>query len=182
MVCWRWGNMLSGAGLICDLVRSSSLIDHTWIVDRATGPCDERQPAGGATCSWLPDRERRLQGNHAAQAIFGEWPVSAHCSRWLPTRRMGEVRMGGFSWLDPATTAAGDPHSRSLRRPKPVYSGLILWRCWATPEHGIGSVATGRAGMVIDQLQPNSSAQRTRSSQKYLKFPSQPIWASWSVG
>src|SRR5215471_15884853 len=90
MVCWRWGNMLSGAGLICDLVRSSSLIDHTWIVDRATGPCDERQPAGGATCSWLPDRERRLQGNHAAQAIFGEWPVSALCGRWLAIRRMGE--------------------------------------------------------------------------------------------
>src|ERR1700739_4548698 len=39
--------------------------------------------------------------------------------------------------IGPATAAAGDPHSRSLRRPKPVYSGLILWRCWATAEHGI---------------------------------------------
>src|SRR5215813_14511729 len=47
------------------------------------------------------------------------------------------MRMGGFFWLDPATTAAGDPHSRSLSRPKPVYCGLILWRCWATAEHGI---------------------------------------------
>ena len=28
--------------------------------------------------------------------------------------------------LDPAAVAAGDSHSRSLRRPKPVYSGLIL--------------------------------------------------------
>src|SRR5262249_51997863 len=54
MVCWRWANVLSGAGLICDLVRSSSLIDHTWIVDRTTGSCNERQPAGRAACSWQP--------------------------------------------------------------------------------------------------------------------------------
>src|SRR6516164_655615 len=47
------------------------------------------------------------------------------------------MRMGGFSWLHPAADAAGDPHSRSLCRAKPVYSGLICWRYWATAEHGV---------------------------------------------
>ena len=35
--------------------------------------------------------------------------------------------------MAPAAAAAGDPHSRSLCRPKPVYSGLIFWCCAPPP-------------------------------------------------
>src|SRR5215472_3706994 len=76
--------MLSGAVLICDLVRSSSLIDHTWIVDRATGPCDERQAAGrshvlvvtGSRTS--ASRKPRCAGDFRRVAGFGALqPVAA---------------------------------------------------------------------------------------------------------
>src|SRR5215831_11571928 len=59
MVCWRWANVLSGAGLICDLVRSSSLIDHTWIVlQRGTGfhPTRPRQTAARCRKEQISDR------------------------------------------------------------------------------------------------------------------------------
>ena len=36
------------------------------------------------------------------------------------------------------------------------------------------------AGWLI--LIATAHAQQQKPSQKYLKFPSQPIWASWSVG
>jgi hypothetical protein len=50
------------------------------------------------------------------------------------------------AWLAPAAAAAGDPHSRSLRRPKPVYSGLILWRCWPQPSMELPSCKRAACG------------------------------------
>jgi len=41
MICAGSANVLSGVGLICDLVRPCSPIDHTRIVDRSTEPCNE---------------------------------------------------------------------------------------------------------------------------------------------
>ena len=70
--------------------------------------------------------------------------------------------MGGVSWSHSAAAAAGDPHSRSLRRPKPVYSGLILERCWATAQHGIAQSQPIGLGWLLSSYSRNSSAQRTR--------------------
>ena len=41
--------------------------------------------------------------------------------------------------VSPPAIAISAPRSPTFCRfsPKPVYSGLILWRCWATAEHGI---------------------------------------------
>src|SRR5271155_4693306 len=72
------------------------------------------------------------------------------------------MRMGGFSWLHPAADAAGDPHSRSLCRAKPVYSGLICWRYWATAEHGVAQSQPSGLRWLLISWQPNSSAKRTR--------------------
>jgi hypothetical protein len=46
--------------------------------------------------------------------------------------------------LHPAADPAGDPHSRSLCRAKPVYCGLVCWRYWATAE-GFGVVEVRRS-------------------------------------
>src|SRR6516164_9034413 len=81
MVCWRWANVLSGAGLICDLVRSSSLIDHTWIVDRATGSCNERQPGA----------EPRARGNQIANGGFKETTLHTRFSASGRFRRVSPV-------------------------------------------------------------------------------------------
>src|SRR6516165_6273171 len=52
----RLAKVLSSAVFICDLVRPSSLIDHTWIVDPSTGSC--KQPAASSAAG---RRERRLR-------------------------------------------------------------------------------------------------------------------------
>jgi len=72
------------------------------------------------------------------------------------------MRMGDFSWLHPAADAAGDPHSRSPCRAKPVYSGLICWRCWATAEHRVAQSQPSGLRWLLISWQPNSSAKRTR--------------------
>jgi hypothetical protein len=60
--------------------------------------------------------------------------------------------MGGFSWLHPAADAAGDPHSRSLCRAKPVYSGLNLLALLGPSRARSCLVATERAALVIGKL------------------------------
>jgi hypothetical protein len=57
--------------------------------------------------------------------------------------------MGGFSWLHPTAAAAGDPHSRSLRRPKPIF-WVNLLALWAAAEHSIAQSQPG--GLLYSRI------------------------------
>src|SRR6516162_4771420 len=59
------------------------------------------------------------------------------------------MRMGGFSWLHPTAAAAGDPHSRSLRRPKPIF-WVNLLALWAAAEHSIAQSQPG--GLLYSRI------------------------------
>src|SRR6516162_8382117 len=71
------------------------------------------------------------------------------------------MRMGGFSCFDPAAGAAGDPHTRSLRRAKPVYSGQPNGNYCARAQHAMASPEGARSVLVPNLSRPARRLYRT---------------------